>query len=317
MPYFTLLHSSHIPILQATMHKRREQTVFIDCMPCPTTFFVMKAEKPVVIILIVFIVYVFSVRKADVSPSKEIPKNYTCRSNRSLDYDFLCIAVIVEFRAVHQLVAVVHNVNYHIPSTWPIQIFHGKDNEHFIRNSTLAPLIGSNKIILMLMNGTYNKSRTSELLTDPCFWRSVRGEKILFFQIDSIMCSNSPHRVTDYLHYDYVGAPWSDEAVPAIFDKQYHVGNGGFSIRTRSKVLALLALVKYDPNLPEDVWYAHNMHLVNGSIASIEVAKTFAVESIYYERPVGIHRTILSCAMQEKLYATCPESILVMTGECQ
>ena len=277
----------------------------------------MKTRTSVVVILLVIIVYEHSVQKAVVSPSKKIPKNYTSQSNRSLNDDFLCIAVIVEFRAVDPLVAVVHNVNYHIPPTWPIQIFHGKDNEHFIRNSTLAPLIAHNKIILTLMKEAYNKSRTSELLTNPSFWRSVRGEKILFFQIDSIMCSNSPHRVTDYLHYDYVGAPWSDGVLPANFGNQYRVGNGGFSIRTRSKVLALLALVKYDPNLPEDVWYAQNMRHVNGSIPLIEVAKTFAVESIYYERPVDIHRTILPCAVREKLYTTCPESMLVMTGKCQ
>ena len=227
------------------------------------------------------------------------------------------IAAIVDFRAVDQLIAVVQNVNHHIPSTWPIQIFHGKDNEEFIRNSTLAPLIGIGKIILTLMNVTSDRSQTLALLTDPNFWRGVRGEKILFFQIDSIMCSNSPHRVTDYLHYDYVGAPWSDGVLPANFGNQYRVGNGGFSIRTRSKVLALLALVKYDPNLPEDIWYAQNMRHVNGSIPSIEVARTFAVESIYYERPVGIHRTILPCAVREKLYTTCPESMLVMTGKCQ
>ena len=228
---------------------------------------------------------------------------------------FPCIAVMVEFRAVDQLVSVVHNVNHHIPSTWPIQIFHGKDNEQFIRNSTLAPLIRTGKITLDFMNVTADRSQTLSLLTDPNFWRRVRGEKVLFFQIDSIMCSNSPHRVTDYLQYDYVGAPWTRAILP--FDTEYRVGNGGFSLRTRSKVLALLALLKHSPGIPEDLWYAQNMRHVNGSIPSIEVAKTFAVESIPYERPVGIHRTTLPCAVREKLFQTCPEAMLVMTGKCQ
>ncbi|CAF4042421.1 unnamed protein product, partial [Rotaria magnacalcarata] len=62
-----------------------------------------------------------------------------------------CIAVMVEFRAVDHIVTVVHNVNQHIPSSWPIQIFHGKENQYFIKNSTLAPLIASGKIFLTLM----------------------------------------------------------------------------------------------------------------------------------------------------------------------
>ena len=238
--------------------------------------------------------------------------NVTLSSEKSF---YPCIAVIVEFRATNQLFAVVHNVNNHIPSTWPIQIFHGKDNEQFIRNSTLAPLIRTGKITLDFMDEVYGKNRTSELLTNPQFWRRVRGEKVLFFQIDSIMCSNSPHRVTDYLQYDYVGAPWTRAILP--FDTEYRVGNGGFSLRTRSKVLALLALLKHSPGIPEDLWYAQNMRHVNGSIPSIEVAKTFAVESIPYERPVGIHRTTLPCAVREKLFQTCPEAMLVMTGKCQ
>jgi hypothetical protein len=116
--------------------------------------------------------------------------------------------VIVEFRTTDLLVSVIHNVNHHIPSTWPIQIFHGKDNQNFIQNSTLAALIASGKIFLTFLEEVYEKERTNELLTNPKFWERVRGEKILFFQIDSIMCSNSPHKIIDFLQYDYVGAPW-------------------------------------------------------------------------------------------------------------
>jgi hypothetical protein len=171
--------------------------------------FVLTAKASVVFIsLLVIIVYVVSVRNTVVTPTKGITINDTSRFNRSLNGHSPYTAVIVEFRAVDQLVAIVHNVNYHIPSAWPIQIFHGKSNEDFIRNSTLAPLIERGKIILSYMNEIYDRNRTNELLTTPNFWRSVCGEKILFFQIDSIMCSNSPHRVTDYVPYDYVGAPW-------------------------------------------------------------------------------------------------------------
>jgi hypothetical protein len=249
------------------------------------------------------------------STSKPILTNVTIRSNSSpTDIFYPNIAVIVDFRSLDHIVAIVHNVNHHIPSSWPIQIFHGKDNEHFIRNSTLASLIATGKVFLTLMEEVYDRGRTHALLTDPKFWKRIPGEKILFFQIDSAMCSNSPHKVTDFLQYDYIGAPWDLSFF--LHNKQYRVGNGGFSLRTRSKILALLALVPYDPKLPEDVWYAQNMHRVNGSIPSIEIAKTFSVESMYYERPVGVHRFPWHCRFRADIAKTCPESMLVMPDVC-
>jgi hypothetical protein len=226
-----------------------------------------------------------------------------------------CIAVLVEFRTTDKIISVVHNVNHHIPSTWPIQIFHGQENENFIKTSTLAPLIISGKIFLTLMKVVYDRSYTDTLFTDVNFWKQISGEKILLFQIDSIMCSNSPHKITDYLQYDYIGAPWDPTWYP--FDRKYLVGNGGFSLRSRSKVLALLALIPYDSQRPEDIWYAQNLHRVNASVAPVNIAKTFSVESVYYERPVGVHRFPWRCDFRRKLAQTCPEAVMVLpNGGC-
>ena len=223
------------------------------------------------------------------------------------------IAVIVEFRIVEQLIVIVHNVNHHIPAMWPIQMFHGQDNENLIRNSTLAPLIESGKIFLTMMNETYQRNRTNELLTTAAFWQRVRGEKILFFQIDSVMCSNSPHKITDYLEYDYIGAPW--DKLWFSFDKKYLVGNGGFSLRTRSRVLALIQSIPYDRALPEDVWVAQNIHRVNGSVAPIHIAKTFAMESLIYDRPLAVHRFIWSKKLRTEVSSRCPEALLIMPDD--
>jgi hypothetical protein len=226
-----------------------------------------------------------------------------------------CIGVLVEFRITDRIISVVDNVNLHIPSTWPIQIFHGEENENFIKTSTLAPLIASGKIFLTLMKVVYDQSKTDELFTDANFWKQIRGEKILLFQIDSIMCSNSPHKITDYLQYDYIGAPWDPSWYP--FDRKYLVGNGGFSLRSRSKILALIALMPYNSETAEDIWYAQNLHRVNASVAPVNISKTFSVESIYYERPVGVHRFPWRCDFRRKLAKTCPEAVMVLpNGGC-
>ncbi|CAF3069750.1 unnamed protein product [Rotaria sp. Silwood2] len=230
------------------------------------------------------------------------------------NYFYPCIAVLIDFRTVDRIITIVHNVNQHIPSTWPIQIFHGKENEDFIKNSTLAPLIASRKIFLTLMDQVYGYARTNELLTDPKFWLRVRGEKVLLFQIDSVMCSNSPHKITDYLQYDYIGAPWDPSWYGPSKDL---VGNGGFSLRSRSKMLAVLALVPYDKSTQEDVWYSLNLRFVNGSIAPVNVAKTFSVETLYYERPLAVHRLPVNCSILTKLFKTCPESRIIATNTCK
>ena len=223
-----------------------------------------------------------------------------------------CVAVLVEFRRTDRIISVVDNVHLHIPLTWPIQIFHGEENEDFIRSSTLAPWIASGRILLTSIKSIKEKSDMNRLLTDVNFWKQIHGEKILFFQIDSIMCSNSPHRITDYLHYDYIGAPWNPTWYP-----QHPVGNGGFSLRSRSKILALLALIPYNVDQPEDVWYSQNLYRVNASIPSMEIAKTFAVESIFYERPLGVHRFPWRCDFRRKLSQTCPEAVMVLpNGGC-
>ena len=118
------------------------------------------------------------------------------------------VATIVEFRVV------VHDVDHHIPLTWPFQTSRDKENEEFIRNSTLMPFIES------------------------------------------------------------------------------------------SKILALLTFELYDQSAPEDVWYAVNLHLVHISSAPFDVSKTFAVEMVFDDQLLGVHRTPTYCHIIRKWFIT-------------
>ena len=117
--------------------------------------------------------YIFVPRQNLVGIHTEIPfmKNIT-----SIDF-YPHIAVLVEFRRLDHIITIVHNVNNHIPSTWPIQIFHGKENEDFIKNSTLAPLIASEKIFLCLMEEVYGKRRTNRLRAGNARGRPRHGRR--------------------------------------------------------------------------------------------------------------------------------------------
>ncbi|CAF0754212.1 unnamed protein product [Rotaria sordida] len=141
------------------------------------------------------------------------------------------------------------------------------------------------------------------LLTSASFWHQVQGEKILYFQTDSAICSNSSYKLTDFLQYDFIGVPW-------------HRGgsyNGGFSLRSRKKLLHLLESNRARYRLHEtneDVWLSRNLPHVNARIASTHVANKFSVESIYHPRPFAVHKPyfkVLSPVNMKLLCNDCPE----------
>ncbi|CAF1148086.1 unnamed protein product [Didymodactylos carnosus] len=107
---------------------------------------------------------------------------------------------------------------------------------------------------------------------------------------------------SDYLEYDYVGAPWN-------LSNPRAVGNGGFSLRSRSKTLEVLEIREYAGRGNEDEWYSVYLHDVNAKFAPSSVARTFAVETQYYRQPMAIHKPIYLKPLQTKQLCTmCPEA---------
>ncbi|CAF0766761.1 unnamed protein product [Didymodactylos carnosus] len=164
---------------------------------------------------------------------------------------------------------------------------------------------GTNTKTALPFRGDYIRY-TNLLFTNLKFWQKIVGEKVLIFQLDSIFCSNTPHKIEDYVQYDYIGAPWR-----ASLKTPVPVGNGGFSFRSKIKTIKLLEKIQYDESTPEDVWYGVNLPLVNGTVAPPEIAKTFSVETLYYEKPMALHKLSLRKADIKKLCDKCPEAMYI------
>ena len=225
------------------------------------------------------------------------------------------IAMIIDNRKTSQLVTAVLNILEHIPSDWKIQIFTLDEHWPFYQRSSLASFIRTNRIFMTPIDFSHRDLPDQDFinlyLTSPSLWHRVRGEKVLFFQTDSVICSNSSYKLTDFLHYDFIGAP----------RQKGGCSNGGFSIRTRSKTLSLLESSRGEfplHGLNEDDCFSTNLRQFGGFVAPIRIAKTFAMESIYHPRAFAVHksrdarpakkivlRVCAECAEAKRLFSEC------------
>ena len=119
----------------------------------------------------------------------------------------------------------------------------------------------------------------------------VQSDFVLIFQWDGFV--RDPNAWTDaFLDYDYVGAPWPAETSPP----GRHVGNGGFSLRSRRLLEALAdPELAFDPTRPEDKVICRELrpqleekHGIR--FAPVELAARFSFEHGGHEQPTfGFH----------------------------
>jgi hypothetical protein len=103
-------------------------------------------------------------------------------------------------------------------------------------------------------------------------------------------------KIYKFLKYDYVGSPWLNTLNNIVAS---HVGNGGFSLRRKSKMLELLKNFNFKyleqtivPNgLNEDVFFCGMLHNnVYMNKPTYEEAREFSAETTIGLNPFGIHK---------------------------
>lgn len=208
-------------------------------------------------------------------------------------------AVLIEFRKLENLEFVLRIAIYNLAPDWSFTVVCGLDNYSMIKH--ICSKISRNITILKykITNATINTY--NNLLLSPLFWESLRGDKILIYQEDSILFHSD---INKFLKYDYIGAPWPKKQV----DNSKFVGNGGFSLRTRNLMIYILSKysitdIKLAPHTrnycktsglnapPEDVFFTKCMVDYNiGNIANWDDARTFSEEVIKGINPLGGHK---------------------------
>jgi len=140
-------------------------------------------------------------------------------------------AVIIESRNLPHIEFVIRNAILKLGQGWSHTIVCSPDNFKLI--SEICNNIGDGINILkseQIWSGidTYN-----QIMYDVNFWKLLKGERILIYHEDSIVFRNN---IKDFLLYDYIGAPWGGRQPLGL-----RYGNGGFSLRNRSKIIDILS----------------------------------------------------------------------------
>jgi len=192
-------------------------------------------------------------------------------------------AVIIEPRCHNALSFVLENVATCLSDDWGIIICHGTLNKEFVKK-IVKRLPTSKEIILHPLsceNLTINMYNL--LLTSKSFYDIIPTETFLIFQTDSMIFPRFKHLIHDFMEYDYVGAPWDYTL------EKNSVGNGGFSLRKKSKMLEILNLYPYTNEMSfvyED-WYFSKYAL---NKPTFEKAKQFSIESVFSPKSFGCHK---------------------------
>lgn len=193
-------------------------------------------------------------------------------------------AVIVEPREHAALEFVLTNFLENLPENWDILVMHGTKNHKFVEHIIDEKLAGYKSRIrlhdLQVENLTIQKY--NELLVSREFHDAIPTEIFMVFQTDTMICKESGVQLNEFVKYDYMGAP-----MPHLDGL---VGNGGLSLRKKSKMLEIIEKCKYNGQDPEDYYYANACKEVELSKPNRETASRFSNEGEYSETSFGVHK---------------------------
>jgi len=143
-------------------------------------------------------------------------------------------AVIIETREHKALSFVLLNFLKNLSDEWNFIIFHGNLNLNFI-NSIIENELQIYKHRITLVHIPYDNLLRDDysklLVNDRIIYDNIPTEIFLIFQTDTVIFEQNKHLINNFLKYDYVGAylPLHDL-----------VGNGGLSLRKKSKMLEII-----------------------------------------------------------------------------
>jgi Protein of unknown function (DUF5672) len=216
-------------------------------------------------------------------------------------------AIIVEPRKHKALEFVISNFLQNLDDNWNVILFHGTDNETFAQE--IAKKINTSRLgIVNLHVGNLTIEDYNKLLMSDKLLSQIPTEVFLVFQTDTIICRNHREFINKFIQYDYVGAPWTQSNVLFPNDTSFSVGNGGLSLRRKSKMREILNKCQRIGHENEDVFFARGCDAVRPHKPDGMDAKEFAIEHVYNKTTFGHHKSWLyhDQHIVDEFKQTCP-----------
>jgi hypothetical protein len=204
-------------------------------------------------------------------------------------------AIIIEPRIHNALQFVLNNFFTNLDNDWSFIIFYGNKNKDYlfkIIKENFLHMIDRIKLINLQIDNL-SIIQYCFLLYDEKFYDLINTEYFLIFQTDTIIRTKFKYFINSFLIFDYVGAPWLDPFKTFNKHDANNVGNGGLSLRKKSKMLEIIKKNFYFDNckhLPEDYFFTRKYDNIKLNVPKIEYAKFFSVESIYNSESFGVHK---------------------------
>jgi len=195
--------------------------------------------------------------------------------------------VLIEFRPFPHLEFLLRNTIIKL-NDWNHTFVCGTKNHEMVMKmcDTIHKDTESKIKIIKLDIDNLVPTKYSDLLMTKNFWNRFGGEKLLIYQEDTMLFHGN---IIPFLKYDYIGAPW-----PITFGvNRYSVGNGGFSLRSKSIMVECIEKIKPFKSgyIPEDVYFSKSMIDNNlGVVATYGIANTFSQENLSSDNPLGGHQ---------------------------
>ncbi|GKT88653.1 hypothetical protein Ct61P_06503 [Colletotrichum tofieldiae] len=203
-------------------------------------------------------------------------------------YNASKLALIVEPRPIPHLVPQLLHMTSVVPPDWRF-LFIGSNKSvvSVARSYAIKHQQVIGKLDLMVLPDPWEidtKEHVFRMLTDMRFYDEFLPgvEWILKFESDSILCSNSPKSLNEWLDWSWAGAPRTP-------DDRFS-GNGGLSLRRVSSIKRVLEFQeRYNDTEAEDEWFGKRLWVMQGEKVAHGKKGVLSVEDVYIEKPMGYH----------------------------
>jgi hypothetical protein len=194
---------------------------------------------------------------------------------------------------------VLRSVFENLDSAWNVIIFHGTGNKEWLERLIDEKFKREKSRISLkdMKRPNVDVSEYNSMMMSREILEQIPTELFLIVQTDSMLCKGNGDLLKEFMMYDYVGAPWRATQT---------VGNGGLSLRRKSRMLEIVDKCS-DKSHNEDGFFSGGCDGVRPNLPSYEQAKRFSIESVYNDKSFGVHKAWMHLPEYEgALNAQCP-----------